>query len=165
MISRLLLVLLLFLFSGLDALAADQYALECRGGGDLVTFYRHTHNNHAIVWKFQWSQNESAQPRPGECRYLKPVSGYPRPYTLFYRGKQKDGYGVEFTLARNHNAAKTIGPDTDLITRYLIDGSQSTQLIRFCVTYEKYPYSVTFSNIQYAKGFIVKKITSDEVCN
>jgi hypothetical protein len=152
-------------FSSFNSWASQEYGLECRGGGDLVTFYRHTHNNHVVIWKFKWSQNEFAPPLPGECRYLNPVSGRPRPVTIFYQGKQKDGYGVEFAISRNKNVARSMGPETDQITRYLLNGSQVPNLSRFCVVYDEYPGLYEFDNLRYAKGFIVKRMASRGACD
>lgn len=158
-------LLLLLSFPSLGAWASQEYALECRGGGDMLTFYRHTHNAHVIILKFKWSQNESAEPQPGECRYLNPVSGRPRPVTLFYQGRQKDGYGVEFTLSRDMNAIRAMGPETGQMTRRLLHGSQTQNLSRYCVAYDDYSGLYEIGNIRYAKGFIVKGMASRGGCD
>ena len=149
------------------AAAAPQYVLECRGGGDLdlVTFYRHSHSYHTIIWKFRWAQDEQSEPKAGECRYIGPSSGFPRPGRLLYKGHQKDGYGAEFGISRDKNVVRAFGPENDSMNRRLLNGPQLPNLQRFCVTYDDYDGSYEIKHVQYVKGFKVKGMATRNGCS
>ena len=164
MFYKLLISLQLLLLS-VSGYSATKYLIECKGGGDMVTVYGHSVNTHTIHLKFNWAQDQFAEPAAGFCRFVDPTGNLPWPVIIRHRKKHDFGYGVQFTMNSTKDSALFLGPDIDPITRYLLSRSFKPYQIKLCVTYEQFSSSIVIGNAQYVKGFVVRGFPQGNSCN